>query len=256
MFAEGARLKISLRTLGGFALIGAACALGTAWLLRAWGFPMLLTIPFHELGHSFTAWLTGRFSIPVGAFIPMAAFATVSAESTWFVHGIWIAAWAWVAWRGHHGHSKFVFQLACAVILVSFFFFHRMSSESASLWITYGGIGGEFLLPALVGMSVFYDWPGEGRWDFLKVPLLCFALFSLGLSTVRWWQIERDWNLLPLGTFLGGSGDASGDVDRLILSKNWGPKELIASYIRLSVFAWAVIAGHGIWAVLFDRRNA
>lgn len=216
---------------------------------------MLLTIPFHELGHSFVAWLAGHFSVPVGALIPMAAFATVSAESSWAAHGIWISAWAWVAWQGHRGNSKFVFQLAFAVILASLLFFHRMPPESASLWITYGGIAGEFLLPALVGMSVFYVWPGEGRWDFLKIPLLAFCLLSLGLSTARWWQIERDWSLLPLGTFLGGSGDAAGDVDRLILSKNWGPKELIASYVRLSILSWGVIAGHGIWGVFFGRRN-
>jgi hypothetical protein len=256
MFAEGADSKISLRTLGAFTLVGAVCALGFAWLLRGWGFPMLLTVPFHEFGHSFVAWLTGRFSIPVGAFIPMAAFATVSAESSWVAHGIWIAAWAAAVWWGHRGHSKFVFQLACAVILVSLVFFHRMSAESASLWFFYGGIAGEFVLPGLVVMSVFYAWPGGRRWDFLKVPLLSIALISLSLSTVRWWQIERDWGLLPLGTFLGGSGDASGDVDRLISSQYWGPKELIASYIRLSIFAWGVIAGHGIWAVLLGRRNA
>lgn len=220
-----------------------ALALPVALLLAGWlvrtGLRMpvsMLAMVLHESGHAITAWLTGRWAVP------MLWVTYHSEERSWpFVlllmsSIVFAGVLAWKAERwGWVG-------IAGAALLAQLVF---LSTPNPGALIIFGGDGGALVL-ATVLMALFYAPRESGiyknwglRWGLLAIGAPVFML------VFRMWSgpIED----LPFGEIEGVN---LSDPSLLTVMYGWQVTQLVDRYIRLATVCLAVLLALYLWGLV------
>lgn len=202
----------------------------------------LVTMLFHELGHAFMYWLSGRLAVPTfGMTVPlqespsMFTFAAVAGALLYLRY-----------WAKRQGHGLVAHTAVVTLGLMVLCTFVVPDSTMEQL-VLLGGFGGELVL-ALAAMILFYQrMPRRFQWQRNRFLFLLIGASSFCSASVRWYRAQRDAAELPFGALFdfgmmfGESSESSGDLDRLIREFGWGAQDLIAFYSNLTLLCIAVL---------------
>jgi hypothetical protein len=214
------------------ALLLARFLVGTGWRMPI----SMLAMVLHESGHAITAWLTGRWAVPM-------LWVTMHGEErSWSIVLILTSAIAFggfLAWKMERWGWVCV---AGAALLVQFIF---LSLPNPGALIVFGGDGGALVLATIL-MATFYA-PRESalckswglRWGLLVVGALTF------MHVYRTWSgpIED----LPFGEIEGVN---LSDPSLLTTMYGWSVTQLIDRYIRLATVCFVVLLVLYLWGLL------
>jgi hypothetical protein len=93
----------------------------------------------------------------------------------------------------------------------------RMPEYRADLWLSFGGVAGEFCLSTLL-MALFYvHLPDKFRWGVCR-----YLFLFLGASTflnifLFWRRVQAGTESIPWGSMVQGEEDAGGDMNILVV---------------------------------------
>lgn len=223
------------------ALLVARLVAGTGLRLAAG----MLTMVLHESGHAITAWLTGRWAVPMLWVTPHGE------ERSWFiVFGLTatILFAGFVAWKA----ERWGWVLVAGVVLLLQLI---VLSLPAGALIVFFGDGGALVLATLL-MATFYA-PRESavyrawglRWGLLLIGALSFVHVFL-----IWKGPLED---LPFGEIEGVN---LSDPSLLTEMYGWSALQMVDRYVRLGNFCLAALLALYIWglvsAYLQIRRSA
>jgi hypothetical protein len=195
----------------------------------------LLAMPLHESGHAITAWLTGRWAVPM-------LWVTMHGEQrSWLIVFMLSAAIifaGYVGWRLEHWGWVCI---AGAVLIVQFAFLNLPSGPL----IVFGGDGGAFVLGTIFMMS-FYA-PRESklyrswgvRWGLLVIGALGF------MYVYHLWS--GPWENIPFGELEGVN---LSDPSLLTELYGWSVIQLVDRYLRLAMFCFAGLAIAYVWGLI------
>jgi hypothetical protein len=213
------------------ALIVARLLAGTSLRMAAGMLAMVL----HESGHAITAWLTGRWAIPLLWVTPHGL------ERSWLMVVLLTAIilfGGFVAWKA----ERWGWVCAAAVaLLVQLMFF----SVPAEALIVFGGDAGALLLATLL-MAAFYA-PRESvvyKAAGLRWGLLVIGAFAFMHVFVLWTGPIED---LPFGEIEG-----VGPSDPTLLTEmyGWSVTQLIDRYVHLGEVCLAALAALYAWGLV------
>ena len=201
----------------------------------------------HEFGHATVAWLCGYRAIP----LPF-GWTSTSLEKSLFVYFGVLILFGLLFWTGQKEKRKWPMVLSVVLAALQFWGTWIISDNRYDLLMSFGGVGGEFYLSTLLIVSFYFPLPAHWRWDFYRYPALLGAGFVFLSSAWRWRQIESGLQAIPWGTMLGGSGDAGGDMNRLV-SHGWSDQQIIDAYNSLGGACVIVILS--VYAYFFLKQR-
>ena len=211
-------------------------------------FGPLVAMPFHELGHALTSWLSSRFAVPLPFF-------TVWHEQRSVPFGLAVAvaigAFGVRSWleRRRFGVTLALLLLVCQLAL-SWLVPARFT---LMLQILGGGLG-EIVLGALVLVAFHFPLPDRLRWDFWRWPALVPGSICLAHALVMWSRAVKDVRYMPWGAAVGDESD--GDMNRLVNIFGWRAKALSSFYLKAALLSVAVLVAAQAWAWHRSRRAA
>lgn len=212
------------------AMFAVGWLLGLLHLWFALGY--LFHSTYHEFGHTFTAWLSGRYAFPIPILLTIVGNDRSTALSAVTLAPLALGA-SWAA-----RERRFVLAAVLASIAALGLYLSFVASETESrVWVTFGGCAGEFVLSALVCAAFYVELPDRLRWDFWRWPFVFVACCVLVNADRTWRGVASDLDRLPRGTAMAGSKDANGDMDKL-LRAGWTPAEIAGDYLALADAAW------------------
>jgi len=216
----------------------------TRWLLNG------VNIWFHEFGHAIVAWLSGRRAIP----LPV-GWTNVELERSLFVYGAVLGLLGLLFWMGKREHKRWPMGLAVGLAMVQFLMTWVNSASTFLVWLSFGGIGGEFCICALLMVSFFFALPNYFRWDFYRYPVVVGAAFTFWHNLWFWRQIDRGREAIPWGTLWGGANDSGGDMQQL-LQAGWSTRQIIDRYNLLGGLCVLAVVGTYLYFALRQNRHA
>jgi len=215
-------------------------ALAAGWVFKglwreALGFPF--DVMCHELGHSLTAWLGGRWSIPVIAGIAM----TDSAPSL-FLSILVAGAIAWLSWKAVKARSPLAL-FCCALLITGFVHLQFIvPGKQFEEYLLLGGHAGEFVFPALLIAAFYHRGPAGLRWDWLRYPVMVASAFSLVGAWQFWAKAVADPVTGIYGVSVAARSVAGSDVARLIGGYAWTAQLAVDRALLLGRAAWLFVA--------------
>jgi hypothetical protein len=214
-------------------------ALLFAWLVTSTGLRMvagMLAMVVHEGGHAITAWLTGRWAVPL-LWVTMhgdeRSWSVVLILTSVILFGGYLAwrreRWGWVC-------------IAGAVLLTQFVF---LSLPNPGAMIVFGGDGGALVLATIL-MATFYA-PRESalyrswglRWGLLVYGALAFVY------VFRTWSGPME--DLPFGEIEGVN---LSDPSLLTDMYGWSVLQLVDRYVRLGTVCLVVLLALYVWGLV------
>lgn len=234
--------------------------LGGSWLLIQVPLFRVLarsfcSIPFHELGHAFFAWLGGRRAIPTGVFVPNAAFTYWTHERSYWLAILFqgLAGWGTLKlWRG--GFAVPALALG-GVLMAMLRMTYGIPLDRVEGYSVLGGIAGEFLLTGAVIALFHHRLPDRLRWDFFRFLPLVPACMGFVTSFTSWAAIAAGTQPLPRGSLLWGPDDSNGDIDLLLRLHGWTEASLISFMTQLRWAVLVLIAVYYITGVFKPARR-
>ncbi len=202
----------------------------------------------HEFGHATVAWLSGRRALP----LPF-GWTSVQFDRSTIVYialAFLLAVLFHTAWRER---LRWAMGLAGAFLLLQFYMTWMVSPLTIELWITFGGIGGEFYLSAFLMAAFYFPMPDRWRWDFWRYPVLVIAASTFWDSFIQWHRIRAGEAQIPWGSIFG-EGDAGGDMNTLAFQYGWGSERIIDTYNRLGEFCLVVLIS--VYVAFFLKNRA
>ncbi len=199
-------------------------------------FPLQIWI--HEFGHATVAWLCGRRALP----LPF-GWTNVIPDRTWWVYvGILflLGVLVWHSWRER---LRWPIFLAGAIAVVQFYMTWIMSDWQYEMWLSFGGIGGEFYLSTLLMVCFYFKFPDQWRWDFWRFVFLIIAAATFFDSFWLWHHIDRGLADVPWGSIFGGAGDSNGDMNRLNGQFGWSVAQIVDTYTGLGNLCLIILLG-------------
>jgi hypothetical protein len=195
----------------------------------------MLAMFLHESGHAITAWLTGRWAVPLlwvtmhGQERSWGIVAAVTAAILFSGYLAWNAQrWGWLCVAG-------------AMLIVQIIFLN-LPAEST---IVFGGDGGAFVLGTVL-MAMFYV-PRESairkgwglRWGLMFIGAISFMQVFL-----TWSGPIDD---IPFGEIEGVN---LSDPSLLTTVYGWSVTQMIDRYMRLATLCFVVLAGLYLWGLV------
>jgi hypothetical protein len=230
---NGARKEFNYRLLAlPLALLVARLIVGTS-LRVAVG---MLAMVLHESGHAITAWLTGRWAVPL-------LWVTMHGEErSWSVVLILMSAivfGGFLAWKAQRW--GWVCAASAALLLQLIF----LSAPNPVALIVFGGDGGAMVLATIL-MATFYA-PGDSalykswglRWGLLAVGALTFML------VYRTWS--GPYEDIPFGEIEGVN---LSDPSLLTEVYGWSVRQLIDRYLHLAAVCFVALAALYAWGLV------
>ncbi|MER3434219.1 MAG: hypothetical protein C4288_12525 [Leptolyngbya sp. ERB_1_1] len=221
-------------------------------LLQSIGFARVLfplQIWVHEVGHAMVAWFSGRRAIP----LPF-GWTNFQPERSLFVYfgilllfGLLFRA----GWK-EKKRSTMLFAIACAIL--QFAMTWIQSADQFEMWFSFGGIGGEFYLSALMIAGFYFQMPNYWRWDFWRYPFIVVGANTFWASFSRWQEIKKGTESIPWGTLLFGEGDSGGDMNQLSQVYDWSDQKIITTYNTLGNACLIVLISLYIFLSIRHRR--
>jgi hypothetical protein len=229
--AAAAEFKYRLLALP-LALLAARLVAGTSLRVAAG----MLTMVLHESGHAITAWLAGRWAVPM-------LWVTMHGEErSWSIVLLLAAAiifGGFLAWKMEkHGW-------VCAAGALLLLQITILSAHHDEILIVFGGDGGAMVLATIL-MATFYA-PRESslyknwglRWGLLSIGALTFmhvyCLWSGPIENIPFGEIE---------------GVNLSDPSLLTEMYGWTLAHLIDRYLLLAKVCFAVLFGLYVWGLV------
>ena len=201
----------------------------------------MLAMVLHESGHAITAWLTGRWAVPM-------LWVTMHGEerSWWIVLAVTSAIlyWGFLSWKSER---RGLLWAAGAMLIVQLIFLRLPAGPS----IVFGGDAGAFVLGTVL-MATFYAPRESGiykswglRWGLLAIGAISFVQVFL-----LWSGPPED---IPFGEIEGVN---LSDPSLLTTVYGWSVTQLVDRYMRLATVCLAILAGLYIWGLVSAYREA
>jgi hypothetical protein len=220
-------------------------ALPLALLLAYWATGTGLDVPagmlamvVHESGHAITAWLAGRWAVPL-------LWVTMHGESrSWLVVMMVMCAivfGGFLAWRARR------WQLVCAagaVLILQLIILSTLSGFQQQSLIVFGGDGGALVLATIL-MSTFYAPAGSAlrkgwglRWGLLVIGALAF------MHVFRTWSgpLEN----IPFGEIEGVN---LSDPSLLTTMYGWSVLQMVDRYLLLAKACFVGMGALYLWGL-------
>jgi hypothetical protein len=216
-------------------------ALLVARLMMGTGLRMpvsMLAMVLHESGHAITAWLTGRWAIPM-------LWVTMHGEDrSWSIVLILISSIAFggfLAWKVR----RWGWVCAAGAVLLLQLIILSLPAYTNVPLIVFGGDGGALVLATIL-MATFYA-PRESaicenwglRWGLLAVGALTFMHVFL-----TWSGPYED---IPFGEIEGVN---LSDPSLLTEMYGWSVKQLIDRYLRLAMVCFVALFALYLWGLI------
>lgn len=221
-------------------------------LLQSIGFARILfplQIWVHEVGHATVAWFSGRRAIP----LPF-GWTNFQPERSLFVYfgillllGLLFRA----GWK-EKKRSTMLFAIGCAIL--QFGMTWIQSADQFEMWFSFGGIGGEFYLSALMMAGFYFQLPNYWRWDFWRYPFIVVGANTFWAAFSRWQQIKKGVESIPWGSLLQGEGDAGGDMNQLSEVYHWSDQRIITTYSTLGSLCLIALISLYVFFLIKHRR--
>ncbi|MBW4439754.1 MAG: hypothetical protein KME10_00685 [Plectolyngbya sp. WJT66-NPBG17] len=234
-------------------LLAFPIAICSAILFQSLGFTKLLLFPLqiwvHEFGHATVAWFSGRRAIP----LPFGWTNVVLERSLFVYFGILIlfGLLFYAGWK-EKKRSTMLFAICCAIL--QFGMTWIQSAEQFEMWLSFGGIGGEFYLSAFMMSGFYFQLPNYWRWDFWRYPFIIVGANTFWAALSRWQQIKKGAESIPWGSLLQGEGDAGGDMNQLSEVYNWTGQKIITTYSTLGNICLIMLISLYIFFLIKHRR--
>jgi hypothetical protein len=213
-------------------------ALIVAWLLTGTGLRIaaaMLAMVLHESGHAITAWLTGRWAVPLLWVTPHGGARSWSIVLILTTAIVFAGLQAWKAQRWGW------FSAAAAVLLLQLV----VLCLPAGALIVFWGDGGAMVLATIL-MATFYA-PRESslyqsgglRWGFLLIGALSF------MHVFRMWS--GPYENIPFGEIEG-----IGPSDPTLLTEmyGWTVTQMVGRYLRVATICFVALAVLYVWGLL------
>ncbi|HWO14499.1 MAG TPA: hypothetical protein VNN80_33570 [Polyangiaceae bacterium] len=198
-------------------------------------FAALVAMPFHELGHALTSWLSSRIAVPLPFFTVW-----YDEQSLWF--GLVLAlGLGWLAYHSRRERTRFGLWLALGLLALQLGLSWLVPARLTRMLQIAGGALGELVLATLVIVGFHFPLPDRLRWDFWRWLALPPAALCLAHAWLTWLAARRDPARIPWGAAIGDQAD--GDMNRLVFDYGWTAQQLTAFYLRAGVSCALVIAG-------------
>jgi len=214
------------------ALVVARFVAGTSLRVAA----SMLAMALHESGHAITAWLTGRWAVPM-------LWVTMHGEErSWSIVLFLMAAiifGGFLAWKMEH------WGWVCAAGALLILQITILSAHHDGALIVFGGDGGAMVLATIL-MATFYA-PRESalyqnwglRWGLLVIGALAF------MHVYRLWS--GPFEDIPFGEIEGVN---LSDPSLLTQMYGWNVAQLIDRYLLLAKVCFAVLFGLYVWGLV------
>jgi hypothetical protein len=198
----------------------------------------MLTMVLHESGHAITAWLTGRWAVPM-------LWVTMHGDDrSWSVVLLLTAAivfGGFLAWKAERWGW---FCIAAAALILQLFFLSLPAYMDGAL-IVFGGDGGALVLATIL-MATFYA-PRESaiyeswglRWGLLVIGALAFMHVYVSWSG----PVEN----IPFGEIEGVN---LSDPSLLTEMYGWSVLQLVDRYLRLATVCIVVLLALYVWGLV------
>ena len=213
----------------------------------------MLTMILHESGHAITAWLTGRWAVP------MLWVTQWGQDRSWpviFTLSAAILAGGFFAWRARRWGWVCI---AGVVLMVQLIFLNAAAPPGAL--IVFGGDGGAMVLGTIL-MAAFYA-PRDGwlrkSWG-LRWGLLVIGALSLMYAFHSW---SGPYENIPFGEIEGVN---LSDPSLLTEMYGWSVLQLVDRYLSLAktcfaalgaIYTWGLISAYGeIWTLAHSKAPA
>lgn len=209
-------------------------------------FGSLVGMPFHELGHALTSWLSSRFAVPLPFF-------TVWHDRQSVLFGLLVAAIiAAFGVRSWLEERRFGMSLAATLLLLQLGLSWLVPPRLTLMLQILGGALGEIVLGALLLIAFHFPLPDRLRWDFWRWPALVPGSICLGNALLLWSRAARDVRQMPWGAAIGDESD--GDMNRLVNGFGWRARELASFYLSIALASIVALALAQVWAFHRYRR--
>ncbi|PSN13521.1 hypothetical protein C7293_15645 [filamentous cyanobacterium CCT1] len=200
-----------------------------------WG----IKIWIHEFGHATVAWLAGRRAIP----LPI-GWTSVDPRRSLFVYLGILVLLGLLYWAGRREQKRWPMVLAVVLAIVQFLMTWLLPANAFDMLLSFGGVGGEIYLSALLMVSFYFPLPEYFRWDFYRFPVVLGAAFCFWGQVWLWQQVPRGRASIPFGS-LWGEAD-HGDMNQLINVHGWTPGDIIGTYSAIAhLCLFAIVAVYG-----------
>lgn len=231
-------LKIRVLALPA-ALLVARLVAGTGLRLMAGIFAMVV----HESGHAVTAWLLGRWAVPM-------LWVTMHGEErSWGVVLFLMAAigfGGFVAWK----LERWGWVCIAGALLLTQLFFLSLPAYMGPALIVFGGDGGALVLATIL-MATFYA-PRESalckswglRWGLLVIGALAFMHVYLSWAG----PVEN----IPFGEIEGVN---LSDPSLLTEMYGWSSLQLVDRYLRLAHVCFVAFGALYVWGLVSAYRE-
>jgi hypothetical protein len=195
----------------------------------------MLAMVLHESGHAITAWLTGRWAVPLLWVTPHGE------ERSWVIVLVLTGAilfGGFQAWKAQRWGWLFV---AAAVLILQLI----VLSMPAGALIVFWGDGGAMVLATIL-MACFYA-PRE-NWLY-KSWGLRWGL--LGIGALSFMHVFRIWTG-PFEDIPFGEIEGVGPSDPSLLTEmyGWSVRQLVDRYVRLGTICLVLLGGLYIWGLV------
>ncbi|WOD38912.1 hypothetical protein [Nodosilinea sp. E11] len=198
-----------------------------------------IKIWMHEFGHATIAWLAGRQALP----LPI-GWTTISLQRSLFVYFGILTLLGLLFWVGRREAKHWPVILALVLIVVQFYMTWLIPRDTFDMLFSFGGIGGEIYLSALLMVGFFFPLPDCFRWDFYRFPVVLGAAFCFWGQVWLWGQIRQGKASIPFGSMWGDVDH--GDMNQLVNYHNWTPGDIIGTYSAIAhLCLFAIIAVYG-----------
>jgi hypothetical protein len=235
---NNANTKIHNNPIADCLAVPAAAAI--VWLLCKVGIfaflqDVLLGMPAHELGHAIAQWLMGRFAVPI-------PFVTVPISNTnIFAYLLTLSILLFSAWKGYQ--QRLFFWVLIGVFGIYLMLTKGIFSDDSerAIWASYSGIGGEFVLGALIVISYFYTVSRRPSWTYKRYAVLFLGMFIFLPTWFQWVNIAAGSEPFPFGSTLFGKDE--GDMNSL-LEYGMTIETVTESYLALGRWCFVIIGLH------------
>jgi hypothetical protein len=202
-------------------------------------FAALIGMPFHELGHALTSWLSSRFAVPLPFF-------TIWHNDQSLPFGIVVAGL--LGWLGYHSwreQSRFGMLLASALLVIQVGMSWLVPTRFTLMLQLLGGALGELVLGALLLVAFHFPLPDRLRWDFWRWPALIPGAVCFAHALLLWIHATSDPSVIPWGAAIGDESD--GDMNRLVRDFGWSAAELASFYLKAGMLsALGLVAAYAL----------
>lgn len=236
-------------------LIAPPLVVALAWLMNASPLGFFLRgfhVWMHEFGHATVAWMVGKRALP----LPI-GWTNVEQEKAMFVYFGILFLLGLLFWAGLKERRVMPMLLAVMIAAVQAYMTFKLPEDRETLWLAFGGVGGEFYLSAAIMGLFFFRMPEKFKWGACRYVCL-FLGASCFLNILTFWRkIRRGEEGIPYGSMIHGDEDSSGDMNILHEDYSWTQREIIHTYNDLGT--WCVVAlvvVYLVFALRIDRLIA